>query len=112
MLDCFILGKIYWEGIIKKKDELNTLMIFRKAQNLFCKNVLDSYIKSKIKDFLKIHDYKFDIKFNEDICCICYDKKIGKILIPCKHSFCPSCTNQIENDSKCPICRGEILYIY
>jgi len=112
IIDCFILGKIYWEGIVKKKDELNTLMIFRKAQHLFCKTVLDSYIKTKIKEFLKIHDYKFDIKYNEDICCICYDKKIGKILVPCKHSFCSTCVNKLDKNSKCPICRGEILCIY
>ena len=68
-------------------------------------------VKDKIKKFLKEHDHKIENKLKDEICCICYDKKISKIFIPCKHNFCEACAVKLEKDSKCPVCRTEILTI-
>ena len=73
---------------------------------------MDCLVKSKIKKFLKIHENKIENKFKDEICCICYDKKVNKLFIPCKHNFCSYCVDKLEKDSKCPVCRSEVLCIY
>ena len=62
------------------------------------------------KEYQKLKGYgsKFGIKYrvlSSDM------EKVDKLLIPCKHNFCSFCTKKLENDSKCPICRGKILTI-
>ena len=110
-IDCYIMGDAYFEGIIKKKDEFNAIVIYQEGQKIFCKTMMDCLVKSKIKKFLKIHENKIENKFKDEICCICYDKKVNKLLIPCKHNFCSNCVEKLEKDSKCPVCRSEVLCI-
>ena len=112
IFDCYILGNLYWDGIYKKKDESLTLLIFKSAENMFCKTIIDNKIKYQIKEFLKTHNHKINLNYKEEICCICYDKKINKILIPCKHYFCSFCINKLGENSNCPMCRSDILCIY
>lgn len=38
-------------------------------------------------------------------CTICMDNKINTALIPCGHSFCPTCAHQMRT---CPTCRAPI----
>ena len=109
IIDCYILGKDYFEGITRKKDEFIALSIYKLSQNIFCDHIVSCIVKSEIKKFLNHHEIKTEKKLKDETCCICYDKKINKILIPCKHYFCSSCAEKLEKDSKCPICRGEIL---
>ena len=111
IVDCYIIGEDYYKGIVKKQDEFNALIIYKSAQKIFCKGIVDCFIKDKIKKFLKEHDHKIESKLKDEICCICYDKKISKIFIPCKHNFCSTCADKLEKDSKCPVCRTEILTI-
>ena len=111
IIDCYILGQNYFEGITKKKDEFVALMIYKSAQNIFCQSIFDCMHKSKIKKFLQNHEYKIENLLKNEVCCICYDKKVNKALIPCKHNFCSFCINKLEKDSTCPICRSEILCI-
>ena len=110
-MDCYVIGEDFFEGITKKKDEFVALEIYKCGQNIFCKTIFDCLIKSKIKKFLKNHDYKIENKLKDEICGICYDKKINKVFIPCKHNCCSSCFDKLEKDSKCPFCRGNILCI-
>ena len=44
----------------------------------------------------------------ENICCVCYDRKSDHFIIPCKHKFCEVCIKIITK--KCPLCRGEIFF--
>ena len=111
IVDCYVIGEDYFKGIVKKEDEFNALIIYKSAVNIFCKGIVDCMIKDKIKKFLKEHDHKIENKLKDEICCICYDKKISKIFIPCKHNFCEACAVKLEKDSKCPVCRTEILTI-
>jgi len=111
IVDCYITGKDFFEGITQKKDLFNTLAIYKKAQNIFCKNMIDCYFKNQIKIFLKEHDCKIDVKINDEICGVCYDRKVDRIFIPCKHNFCSVCSEKLEKDFKCPMCRSEILCI-
>ena len=108
-VDCYVIGNDYFEGITRKKDEFNALVIYKSGQKIFCKTIIDCLIKSKIKRFLKDHDHKIENKLKDEICCICYDKKINKMFIPCKHSFCSVCADKLEKESKCPVCRSQIL---
>jgi hypothetical protein len=110
-MDCYVIAEDFFEGITKKKDEFDALEIYKYGQNILCKNIFDCLIKSKIKKFLKNHGYKIENKLKDEICGICYDKKINKIFIPCKHTCCSTCVDKLENDSKCPFCRSEILCI-
>ena len=112
LFDCFILGKIYWEGIGVKRDESIALMIFRKTiAKKLCNGIIDAKIKSQIKDFLKSHDHDIVLQYKEKVCSICYDKPPNTVICPCKHSFCSTCVEKFEENAKCPICRGEILCI-
>ena len=110
-VDCYIIGEDYFEGIIKHKDEFVGLMIYKYGQNILCKTIYDCQLKSKIKKFLKNHDNKYENKLKDETCSICYDKKVNKTLIPCKHNLCSFCVDKFDKDSKCPFCRSEILFI-
>ena len=110
LFDCFILGKIYWEGIGVERDEAIALLIFRKTiTKKLCNGILDAKIKSQLKDFLKTHDHEIILKYKEKVCTICYDKQPNSVICPCKHTFCSTCIVKIEENGNCPICRGEIL---
>ena len=67
--------------------------------------------KSKIKKFFQNHEYKMENLLKNEVCCICYDKKVDKMFIPCRHFMCSSCIDKLEKDSNCPFCRSLILYI-
>ena len=110
-VDCYIMGDNYFNGIITKKDEFNALNIYHYGHNIFCKTIVDCLIRNKIKKLLNIHDHKLDNKFKEKICYICYMNETNKIFIPCKHNFCSNCVDMLEKDSKCPICRSQIMLI-
>ena len=112
IIDCYLISEDYFEGITRKKDELNALIIYKEGQKNFYRTILDCLIKSKIKKFLEEHDHKIENILKDEICCICYDKKISKMLVPCKHNFCAVCAEKLREGSKCPICRSEILCVY
>ena len=109
--DCYIIGEDYFEGITKKKDEINTSLIYKSALNIFCKSVSESKTKSDIQKFLKNHENKIEYKLKDEICCICYENKVTKLFIPCKHNFCEFCASKIKKDSQCPVCRSDILSV-
>jgi len=111
IFDCYIVGKDYFEGITKKKDELTTFLIYQHAQKIICINIFDCLIKNRINKFLEKYEKKIEYKLTDEICCICYEKKVDKTFIPCKHNFCSSCAEKLEKDSKCPVCRSHILCI-
>ena len=111
LIDCYIVGKDFYEGITHKKDEFLTISIYKSAQNLFCKAIIDWKIKAEIKKFIKENDNKIEKRVNDDICCVCYENKVSKFFIPCGHYFCSYCTGILEKDKICPYCRSEILYI-
>ena len=110
-LDCYVIAGDYFEGITKKKDEFDALEIYKYGQNIFCKTIFDCLNKSKIKKFLKSHNFKIENKLKDEICGICYDNKINKMFIPCKHNCCSICLDKLEKDSTCPFCRSKILCI-
>ena len=107
----YLLAKDYFEGITKKKDEFLAFKLYESAQNILCSNIIDCFLKHEIKQFLKNHEDKYEFKFKDEICCICIDEKVDKLLVPCKHNFCSFCAKLLENGKKCPICRGTILII-
>ena len=109
--DCYLLGEDYYEGFTKKKDELDAYLIYKSAQNIICKDIIDKFYKNKMKKFLETHQEKIENKIKDETCCICYDKKVDKTFIPCKHNFCSVCVDKLEKDSRCPVCRGDILCV-
>ena len=110
-IDCYLMGEDYFEGNINKQDKANTFLIYDYAKKIFCKTILDWKIRKEIKLFLKNHENKFEKKLKDETCCICYEKKVNKTFIPCKHNFCSSCIEKLEKDARCPMCRSEILCI-
>ena len=111
LIDCYVLGKDFYEGITRKKDEFITISIYKSAQNLFCKAIIDWKVQSEIKKFIKENENKIPKRNTDDICCVCYENKVSKLFIPCGHFFCSFCTGIIEKDKKCPFCRTEVMYI-
>ena len=112
IIDCYIIGEDYLEGITKKKDEISGLVVFDSTKNVFCQTIIDCYCRWEIKKHLQKHGYKIEIKYKDEICCICYTNKVSKVFIPCKHSFCDFCAEKLEKDSKkCPVCRTEYFCI-
>ena len=111
-IDCYVIGEDFFEGITKKKDEFVALEIYKYEQkNIFCATIFDTMIKCLIKKFLKNHEYKIERKLKNEICGICYDNKINKIFIPCKHNCCSICADKLGKDTNCPFCRNKILSI-
>ena len=111
LIDCYIVGKDFYEGITHKKDEFLTISIYKSAQNLFCRAIIDWKVKAEIKKFIKENENKIEKRVNDDICCVCYQNKVSKLFIPCGHYFCSYCTGILEKDKICPYCRSPILYI-
>ena len=108
MFLCYIIGKDFLEGITVKKDEFITGLIFRSAvKNIVYQSIIDCKIKSELKKFLKNH--QIENIYNDEICCICYEKKVDKIFIPCKHNFCSSCSIELQKNNECPVCRSKIF---
>ena len=111
IIDCYVIGDDFINGITRKKNEFNGLAVYNSIDKIFCATVLDCFVKNKIKKIMK-HYNKLEKKLKDEICCICYINKVDKIFIPCKHCFCKFCTAQIEKDyEKCPYCRTEYLCI-
>ena len=113
-IDCYIIGESYFKGVHQQKDEFVAFTIYQYGQNIFCKTILDCFIKSKIKAFLKNYNNnnnnnKFEIEHKDETCSICYINKTNKILIPCKHNICSACVEKLEKDAKCPFCRSQII---
>ena len=112
VFECYIIGKDFIEGITREKDELSGLLIYNLTNKIFCKHIIDCFVKKDIKKILKENEDKIEKKFKDEICCICYTNKVSKAFIPCKHTFCDFCADKLENNSKkCPVCRTEYLYI-
>ena len=111
IIDCYILGKDYYEGITRQKDEYLAITIYKSILDHFCGNIFTCPFLSETKKFLKNHESKMENKLIDETCCICYDKKVNKMFVPCKHYFCSICIGKLEKDSKCPICRSDILCI-
>ena len=111
LLDCYIVGKIYWEGIGVEKDSQITFLIYKKAiSRKLCIGVLDKKEKNKIELFFKKNtNIKINNKVKNDTCCICYDLKTDTMIFPCKHYFGGDCVKKLEENGKCPVYRGEIL---
>ena len=110
-IDCYLIGEDNLKGITKKKDEFIAFKIYKYGQNIFCKTVLDCFVKSKIKKFLKNNECNIVNQIKDETCSICYDNKVDKMFIPCRHFMCSSCIDKLEKDSNCPFCRSVILYI-
>ena len=112
MIDCYIVGKDFLEGITRKKDDDSAFLIFKSIKNIFCKNIIDCFIKKDINKYLKDNENKIENKFKNEICCICYTNKVSKVFIPCKHYFCDFCADKLDKElKKCPVCRAEYLCI-
>ena len=108
VIDNYILGQDFYQGITGKIDEYITLQIYQNGKNVFCKSVIDFKVKSKIKSFIKNFENKIENKFKDEICCICYEKKVIKIFVPCGHYFCTFCAELLLKEKKCPVCRSQI----
>ena len=102
---------MYWEGIGVEKDFQIVFLIYNKAiSKKLCIGIMDKKEKNKIELFLKKHsDFQLKKNIKVEICCICYDHNTDSILFPCKHCFCEECVKKLEENGKCPVCRGEIL---
>ena len=109
--DCYIIGEDYYNGIVLKKDEALSKLLFETAEKRFCKIVVDWKIKSEIKQFLKNNKYNAENIFNDDICGMCYEQIVENIFIPCKHKLCSFCAELLKNEKKCPFCRTKIFGI-
>lgn len=66
-------------------------------------DTLKMYRKTKLTNMTK----------NEPIeCCICFNMKDYKVVLPCKHEFCLECIGQVvfdTNNNKCPLCRDVFI---
>ena len=112
IIDCYIIGEDFFEGITRNKDEFIAFLIYNSTKNVFCKRIIDCFVKKEIKKFLQNHENKIENKFKDEICCICFTNKVNKIFFPCKHRFCDFCADKLEkNSKKCPVCRTEYLFI-
>ena len=112
VVDCYIIGEDFLEGTTRKKDEFVAQILFTSAQKIFCKSIVDFFVKRIIKKYLEQNENKIENIFKDEICCICYTNKVSKVFIPCKHNFCDFCADKLQEDSnKCPVCRTEYLCI-
>ena len=117
----YFLGKYYEKGIGVKKDEIVAYYFYNEGSKIKNKRILRNGIKAflrQIKIKKKIESKKYiDIKNSlnskitnnkeDNVCCVCYERKNDHFIIPCKHKFCEKCMELITE--KCPLCRGEIL---
>ena len=118
----YFLGKFYEKGIGVKSDDILAYIFYYEGSKITNKRILRNGIKAflrKIKLKKKLESKKYiNIKNSlqsllndnkeENICCVCYDRKSDHFIIPCKHKFCEVCIKIITK--KCPLCRGEIFF--
>ena len=65
--DYYFLAKDYFEGITKKKDEFIAFKIYESAQNEVCISIVGCLIKHEIKQLLKSHEGKYEVKLKDEI---------------------------------------------
>ena len=111
IIDYYLLAKDYFEGINNKKDEYIAFKFYESSQKIYFEHIVGCLIKHEIEQFLKSHEDKYEFKLKDEICCICYEEKVNKLFIPCKHCFCSLCANELEKKLKCPVCRRKILLV-
>ena len=70
VVDCYIIGGDFLEGIIRKKDTFIALLLYQYGQYICCLNIIDCFIRSKIKKYLMYHEEKIENKFITEICYI------------------------------------------
>ena len=45
IMDCYIIGEDFFEGVTRKKDEIAGLAIFNSTKNVFCQTIIDCYVR-------------------------------------------------------------------
>ena len=118
----YFLGKSYEKGIGIKKDDILSFIFYYEGSKIIYKIEFGTF---GIKEFFKIFKLKKKLESTkyknikksfhslidnkeDNICCVCYDRKNDHFIIPCKHKFCKVCIKKIENN--CPLCRGDIYF--
>ena len=86
-------------------------VVFQFLNSLICFAILYYLLYKPVLKFMSTRREKIENKIKDETCCICYDKKVDKTFIPCKHNFCSVCVDKLEKDSRCPVCRSDILCV-
>lgn len=95
----------------QKKGKLNffapTFLAYRKYK---AKKKIESPYFKKIEEDFKSKVVTKYVDDDDKICCICYVNIKNIAFIPCMHKICSDCYARIQDNEKCPICRGIILF--
>jgi hypothetical protein len=63
-------------------------------------SILYDFIITGVKDIIP------EEKRQSNLCAVCIEKKVDKVLTPCGHTFCSDCTTKLTT---CPLCRKSIV---
>lgn len=60
--------------------------------------------RRRIRDLNRITERQNDVIRKE--CPVCMEEDIAILILPCRHTFCPTCSYMFN---RCPMCRGDIV---
>ena len=111
------------QDLIKICSDLNITTIEEPNNNNKVKSALEAQVLQYWKDHTTIHrqdsddqknppDPDPDHQFNS--CQICFVNFVQCILLPCRHSICNACSQQLSKvrHRKCPFCRSRIKRVW
>jgi hypothetical protein len=80
--------------LLKKEKEHKILKIEKE-------NKINEQLDKNNNIIVNIHEDK-----NE--CPICYDQEITYVIVPCGHTLCGGCKDDLVNKNDCPVCRKKV----
>ncbi len=95
---CLAIGCYYLFNRRKSMDDNDPFQ-----SNLDRRSLRPSYTR-----FLR-RKLREDLNLNPYLCVICLNERKNVVLLPCRHlCLCLTCSQKLENDAPCPICREHI----
>jgi len=100
-------------SILSDKDKLDIEKEIERREQVFMKRHKEILKKNdelhQTKELLAVQTAKIDCKKELMECTICYSEEKDTVLLPCSHTFCCVCVDQLQlRGNKCAVCRTNI----
>ena len=99
-------------SMLSDKDKIDIQKVIERQERVFMKKHKEILAAKdelyRTQELLAVHTAKIDCKKELMECTICYNEEKDTVLIPCSHTFCRDCVQQMmAHGGKCAVCRGK-----
>ena len=112
-LDCAKNEYSIFLSMLSDRDKLDLEKEIERHERVFMRKheeiLKEKEIEHQAHELLAVHAAKIDCKKELMECMICYQEEKDTVLMPCSHTFCRSCVEQMYiRGRRCAVCRGDI----